>query len=258
FMPTFAYKARNPQGTVVSGNISAKNEQDFRDKLKQQNLVLVSLQKQGGFDLQKIIDLLNKKGVTTKDITVFCRQFSVMVNAGLPFLTGLNVIADSAENKSFGDILRKIRDDISGGSTLGDAMAKHPKVFDNLFVNMVRSGEAGGVLDQIMERLSIYLEKAEALKAKIKGAMMYPIVVMTIASGVVIFLLVAVVPTFKSVFESFHHELPMPTQILIAVSEGIAHYILYAFGVIIVLAFLYRTYAKTPKGRYNIDSVFLK
>ncbi len=258
-MPNFSYKAKNVQGAVVSGSLIAENEKAFMDKLKQQRLTLVSMSKEGqGFDLKSLLGFLTKKRVSTKDISIFCRQFSVMINSGLPIMQGLTILSEQAENPTFGEVLRKVKDDISSGGTLADALAKHPKVFNELFVNMIRSGEAGGVLSEILERLSGYLEKAEGLKRKIKGAMAYPAVVLSVAGSVVIFIMVAVVPTFESVFHSFGAELPAPTRILIAVSNGLARYII--FGIIggIIGFILFRMWVKTPKGRYAFDNFLLK
>jgi type IV pilus assembly protein PilC len=197
--------------------------------------------------------------VTTKDVVVFSRQFSTMVNAGLPILQGLTIVAEQAENPDFRVVMGKIRDDISNGVTLSEAMAKHPKAFSTLYVNMVKAGEQGGILDLIFERLSEYMEKAEGVARKVKSAMMYPIVVMSVAVLVVIFLMIKVVPTFRDVFASFGAKLPWPTQLIITVSEFLSSWkavllvgVAFALGVIIGL------YRKTKTGAYNWDKMILK
>src|ERR1039458_8656867 len=218
-MPTFKYKARNNLGKVTEGTVDAENEAGVAAVLRQKRLELISASSAGG--LGGIWSLLTRKGgkVTTKDIVVFSRQFSTMVNAGLPILQGLTIVAEQAENPDFRVVMTKVRDDISNGVPLSEAMAKYPKVFSTLYVNMVKAGEQGGILDVIFERLSEYMEKGEGVSRKVKSAMMYPIVVMSVALLVVIFLMVKVVPTFRDVFASFGAKLPAPTQFLIDVSD---------------------------------------
>ncbi len=203
---------------------------------------------------------INKKGgkVTTKDIVVFSRQFSTMVNAGLPILQGLTIVAEQAENPDFRAVMTKVRDDISNGVPLSDAMAKYPKVFSTLYVNMVKAGEQGGILDIIFERLSEYMEKAEGVTRKVKSAMMYPVVVMSVACLVVIFLMVKVVPTFRDVFASFGAKLPAPTQFLIDVSDFLASKKSLLIVVFMVVAwFVITMYRKTKAGAYNWDKMIL-
>src|SRR6185295_1605348 len=218
-MPTYKYKARNNLGKVTEGTVVAESESAVAAILRQKRLEVVSVSAGGG--LAAIWASLNSKGgkVTTKDVVVFSRQFSTMVNAGLPILQGLTIVAEQAENPDFRVVMTKIRDDISNGVPLSDAMAKHPKAFTTLYVNMVKAGEQGGILDVIFERLSEYLEKAEGVARKVKSAMMYPIVVMSVAVLDVIFLMVKVVPTFRDVFGSFGAKLPLPTQIVINISD---------------------------------------
>jgi type IV pilus assembly protein PilC len=172
-----------------------------------------------GFSLKEFLENVNAKPITISDVAIFSRQFSTMINAGLPVLQCLSIIADQQDNPSFKKIIHQIKDDIGSGGNLSDSMQKHPKVFNELYVNMVRSGELGGVLDTILERLSIYMEKAEALRRKIKGAMMYPVIVLSVALLVVAFLMVRVIPTFEEVFASFGKELPPLTAALVAASR---------------------------------------
>lgn len=245
-------------GKIVEGTIDAENEASVAAALRPKRLELVSTSGTGG--LSAFWAALNKKGgkVTTKDIVVFSRQFSTMVNAGLPILQGLTIVAEQAENPEFRVIMGKVRDDISNGVPLSDAMAKYPKVFTTLYVNMVRAGEQGGILDIIFERLSEYLEKAEGVARKVKSAMMYPIVVMSVAVLVVVFLMVKVVPTFRDVFTSFGAHLPAPTQFLINVSDFLSSkkaFLIVAF--LIILGIVIKLYRKTKTGAYNWDKMIL-
>ena len=258
-MPTFKYQARNNLGKVITGTIEVENEAAVAGALRQKRLELVSVSQSSG--LSKFLASLSKKGgnVTTKDVVVFSRQFSTMVNAGLPILQGLTIVAEQAENPDFRIVMTKVRDDISNGIPLSEAMAKHPKAFNTLYVNMVKAGEQGGILDVIFERLSEYLEKAEGVARKVKSAMMYPIVVMSVAVMVVIFLMVKVVPTFRDVFSSFGAKLPWPTQVVIDISEFLSSkkaflLLIFAVGVYIAVT----VYRKTKTGAYNWDKMILK
>lgn len=257
-MPAFKYQARNNLGKVTDGIIEADSEAAAAGALRQKRLEVVSISSVSG--LSSLWAALNKKGgnVTMKDVVVFSRQFSVMVNAGLPILQGLTIVAEQAENPDFRVVMTKVRDDISNGVTLSEAMAKHPKAFNTLYVNMIRAGEQGGILDVILERLSEYMEKAEGVTRKVKSAMMYPIVVMSVAVLVIIFLMVKVVPTFRDVFTSFGAKLPWPTQLIIDVSEFLSSKkafvlvgFLVAFGVSVSM------YRKTKTGAYSWDKMLL-
>ena len=258
-MPTFKYQARNNLGKVITGTIEVENEAAVAGALRQKRLELISASQSSG--LGNFLASLTKKGgnVTTKDVVVFSRQFSTMVNAGLPILQGLTIVAEQAENPDFRVVMTKVRDDISNGVPLSEAMAKHPKAFTTLYVNMVKAGEQGGILDVIFERLSEYLEKAEGVARKVKSAMMYPIVVMSVAVMVVIFLMVKVVPTFRDVFASFGAKLPWPTQFVIDTSEFLSSkkallLFVLAAGIYVAVT-LYR---KTKTGAYNWDKMILK
>lgn len=258
-MPTFKYKARNNLGKVIEGTIEAEAESAVGAALRQKRLEVISVSAGGG--LGGFFAALTKKGgkVTTKDVVVFSRQFSTMVNAGLPILQGLTIVAEQAENPDFRTVMTKVRDDISNGVPLSDAMAKYPKVFSTLYVNMVKAGEQGGILDVIFERLSEYLEKAEGVARKVKSAMMYPVVVMSVAVLVVIFLMVKVVPTFRDVFASFGAKLPPPTQFLMDVSDFIASKKSIFIVIFLIAAWVGITmYRKTKTGAYNWDLMILK
>ena len=199
-----------------------------------------------------------EKQPSISDVAIFSRQFSTMINAGLPVLQCLAIIADQQTLVSFKRIINQLKDDIGSGGNLSDGMAKHPKVFNELYVNMVRSGELGGVLDTILDRLSIYMEKAEALRRKIKSAMMYPAIVLSVALGVVAFLMIKVIPTFQTVFASFGKKLPPLTEALVDTSDFMQHNWYYMGAGMAVIGFAFKTFAATPKGAYIMDGIYLK
>lgn len=253
-MPVFSYKAKTPDGRVIDGQIDVESETVLSQRLKAQKLTLVSFTKVGGF--AALLKLGPK--VKTEQIAIFARQFSTMIGAGLPVLQSLNILVEQTEDKVFKDILAKIRDDIGSGANLSDAMSKFPTIFDSLFCNMIKAGELSGALDQILERLSTYLEKAEALRQKIKGAMMYPITISVIATAIVILLMVKVIPTFKTVFESFGTGLPTPTKILIQISEFEQRWAVVQVGALVGIGFILSVLKRTQKGGYIIDGYLLK
>lgn len=195
--------------------------------------------------------------VEVGDVAIFSRQFSTMINAGLPVLQCLSIIAEQSTNPTFKSVLLNIKDEIGSGGNLSDAMAKHPAVFDELYVNMVRSGELGGVLDTILERLSIYMEKAEALKRKVKAAMMYPSIVVLVAVIVIAFLLINVIPTFESVFASFGKELPPLTAGVVVLSRFLQHQWYIIVGGIFGLVSAIKSFGRTEKGAMVIDRIVL-
>lgn len=201
---------------------------------------------------------LGEKPVLVADVAIFSRQFSTMINAGLPVLQCLSIIADQQVNPAFKRVITNIKDEIGSGGNLSDAMAKHPKVFDELYVNMIRSGELGGVLDTILERLSVYMEKAEALRRKIKSAMMYPTIVLSVAMLVIVFLLVKVIPTFEEVFASFGKTLPPLTQGLVNTSRFLQKSWYIAGGAIFLVINGIKMWGKTEKGSYMLDGFLLR
>jgi len=196
--------------------------------------------------------------VGDKDIAVFTRQFATMIDAGLPLVQCLEILASQQENKTFKKTLIEIRQDVEGGSTFAAALKKHPKVFSSLYANMVEAGEAGGILDTILNRLAAYIEKSMKLKKKIKSAMIYPSTIVTVAITVVIFLLLFVIPTFKSMFEGFGATLPLPTRIVLELSRLVRTYFLLGLGVVVAAVVGLRFYYKSENGRKTIDALVLK
>jgi type IV pilus assembly protein PilC len=189
---------------------------------------------------------------------IFTRQFSTMIDAGLPLVQGLTILAEQSENKTFQIVLRQITKDVEGGATLGEALKKHPKLFDDLFVNLVAAGEVGGILDTILNRLAAYIEKAEKLKSQIKGAMTYPIVVVAIAIIVIAVILIFVIPVFQDMFASFGKALPVPTQIVVAMSNFMKSNIHYLIAGFIALGFVFKKYRNSKTGRRQTDALSLK
>jgi type IV pilus assembly protein PilC len=218
-VPAWRYKARNAEGRVLEGTVDAESEDQARAVLRSRKYTIMEVAKAptAGF-------MRRGPKVGTKDVVIFSRQLATMQAAGLPLVSAIGIIADQTPSKGLKTVLTQVRDDVSAGVTTSEALAKHPSVFPPLYVNMVRAGEQGGNLDVILERLSTYLEKAEAMKGKIQSAMTYPIMIAVVASGVVVFLMVKVVPSFKEVFSSFGKELPLPTQILIGLSDFLSVY----------------------------------
>jgi type IV pilus assembly protein PilC len=196
--------------------------------------------------------------VRAYDVMIFTRQFSTMIDAGLPIVQSLDVLTEQTDNKPLKDIIRGVRRDVSGGSTLADALSKHPKAFDDLYVNMVRAGEAGGVLNTILNRIAMFIEKSNKLKKKVKGAMIYPATIVTVAVGVVTILLLYVIPVFAELYGGMGKALPAPTQITINMSNFFRANFLYLAGGLVLTGVGLQMYYKTAQGRYVIDGILLK
>jgi len=255
-MPTYIYAGRTRKGRVTKGQLDAADERIARIQLKRRNIDVTKL-KQKPKDLFESVSFLQPK-VTSKDIVVFTRQFSTMIDAGLPLVQGLNMLTEQSQNKTFKRILSQVTRDVEGGSTLADALGKHPKVFDSLYVNLVAAGEVGGILDTILQRLAAYIEKTQKLKSQIKGALTYPAVVVAIAIIVIAVIMIFVIPVFQDMFSSFGKALPGPTQLVVNMSDftkGNIHWIILA---IIILAFAFRRYRATASGRRRVDSAMLR
>jgi type IV pilus assembly protein PilC len=255
-MPIFKWVAETRKGKTLKGEVEAADEKIARLQLKRRNLTVTKI-KEKPKDLFEGVSFMQPK-VKNKDIVIFTRQFSTMIDAGLPLVQGLNILAEQTENKTFRDILKTITRDVEGGSSLGEALKKHPKIFDQLFVNLVAAGEIGGILDTILQRLAAYIEKAEKLKGQIKGAMTYPVVVMAIAILVIAVILVFVIPVFEDMFASFGSALPVPTQIVVNLSrflKGNIHWLIMAG---IAAGIIFKKYRNSKSGRRATDSLLLK
>ncbi|UCH79869.1 MAG: type II secretion system F family protein [Nitrospiraceae bacterium] len=245
-------KAQN--GDIVKGEITAKSDQEVKAYLRKQKIIPKSVSK-------KPASLFTSFGgsVKDKDLVIFTRQFSTMIGAGLPLVQALEILSQQTENKAFAKIIGEIKNDVEGGSTFADALKKHPKVFSDLYSNMVAAGEAGGILDTILVRLATYIEKAQNLKRKVKGAMVYPSVVITVAILVIVIIMVFVVPTFGKMFETLGGSLPLPTQIIIDASDflGGKGGLTVLAGIVAMVVFIMQ-FKKTERGRKVIDSTILK
>ena len=251
-MPIYKYKT-TVKGKVQKGEIEADNEQGALSKLKQKNIRVTGVKKKFQSDF-----LSNKKPITERDIVIFTRQFSTMVDAGLPLVQCLDILGKQSDNPSFGEIITKIKTDIESGSNLSDAMRKHPKVFNSLYANLVEAGEAGGILDTILGRLANYIEKALALKKKVKTAMVYPGAIITVAVTVVAFLMVFVIPTFASMFSGGGAELPGPTALVMDISNFFTNQWYFVIGGPILFFILFKKVYATERGQIEIDRLALK
>jgi type IV pilus assembly protein PilC len=251
-MPTFIYKA-TVKGKVKSGTIEAEDEKEATQKLRQQKIRPTSLKKKsGGF-----VEGMNKKPITGRDIVLFTRQFSTMVDAGLPIVQCLDILGKGAENKTLGEIIIQIKGGIEVGGNLSNSMRKFPDVFDDLFCNLIEAGELGGILDIILRRLSEYIEKSESLKKKIKAALVYPSMIVFVAVSVVAFLMIFVIPAFAEMFSGGGAELPGPTQIVMDVSDLFRTKSHYMLGTLMLIFFSIKRIYKTEKGRIIIDRILL-
>jgi type IV pilus assembly protein PilC len=253
-MPAFVWKGKTREGKAVSGERQAENKEAVMALLRRDQILVSSVKEKGK-------ELALPKfggGVPAKDLAIFVRQFSVMIDAGLPLVQCLEILGSQQENKTFAKILQQTRMDVEGGASLADAMRKHPKAFDDLFVNMIAAGEAGGILDTILKRLATYIEKAVKLKSQVKGAMVYPIAVISIAGIVIAVILWKVIPTFAAMFEGLGAQLPLPTRIVIAMSNWFVRLLPFMVVGGIALVFLFKRYYATHNGRRVIDKIVLK
>lgn len=251
-MPQFTYTARAVSGDLKSATIEAPNRDEVIKQLKQQRLSVVKID-EGAAPQKKRLG-----SIKMRDIVIFTRQFSTMINSGLPLVQALDILAQQSENPALKDVTRQVVFDVESGNTVADSLRKHPKAFSELYVNMVAAGEAGGILDTILMRLAVFMEKNDALVRKVKGAMIYPGVIMSVAAIAITVLLVFVIPTFQSMFESAHIPLPLPTRIVIGLSHALKTYWYVLVLAIVTSAFLLRRYYATPDGKLVIDRLMLK
>lgn len=251
-MPTYKYKT-TINGKTTSGEIEAEDEQGALSKLKQKSIKVTSVKKKSESTF-----FSNKKPITERDIVIFTRQFSTMVDAGLPLVQCLEILGKQSDNPAFGEIILKIKSDIEAGNNLSDAMRKHPKVFSSLYANLVEAGEAGGILDTILSRLAAYIEKALALKKKVKAAMVYPGAIITVAVTVVAFLMIFVIPTFAEMFSGGGAELPGPTAIVMETSNFFRNQWYFILGGPVAFFFIFKKVYATERGNIEIDRFALK
>jgi type IV pilus assembly protein PilC len=255
-MSVFKYTGKTRSGTVQKGEIEANDRNTAVAVLRQKQIMVTSIRPRSK-DLEIKIPGLGGK-ISEKDIVVFTRQLSTMIDAGLPLVQCLDILSRQAMSKEFASVLGQIKTDVESGDTFADALRKHPKVFTDFFTNMVEAGEAGGILDTILMRLAVYLEKARALKGKVKSAMVYPAAIVSIAILVIVFLMIYVIPVFADMFESFGGTLPAPTRLVMQLSAFTKAYILYAIPVVIILVILFKRFYRTDNGKRLVDSLCLK
>src|SRR3989441_8117568 len=240
-MPNFAFKARNRQGETLLGERAADSRQALGLALRREQIFLVDAQEKKA--AKRSFEFGGNP--TQKDVAVFTRQFSVMIDAGVPLVQCIELLAATQDNKKFAAALKAVQTDVESGNSLANSMKNHPKVFDDLYTNMVAAGEAGGILDTIFQRLSIYIEKNVKLKRAVQSALVYPIAVVVIASGVITLILWKVVPMFTELFNSMGVDLPLPTRIVIGFSNFVLSYGLFVAIGLGILSFLFRAYYRT-------------
>lgn len=255
-MPVYQWVGKNRNNEVQKGEIDLASEDAVRNHLTRIRITPTRIKKKPK-DLFENVAFLQPP-IKEQDIIIFSRQFSTMIDAGLPIIQCLDILYSQQENKTFKNMLKDIKESVEGGQTLAEALRKYPKQFDDLFVNMVAAGEAGGILDTILRRLSAYMEKAAKLKAQVKGAMTYPIITIIVAILVVGVILVFVIPVFQEMFEGLGGDLPVPTKIVVAMSDFAKDKVLYLIIGAVIFFYAFSRYKKTAKGRLTVDATALK
>ena len=255
-MPMYEYTARNAaNGQIQKGQLDVSSQSEVSNYLRKNRLILVSVREA---PKQIKLSLPGAQRIKTRDVVIFTRQFATMINAGLPLVQSLTILAQQTENKALAEITRSVVYDVESGNTLADAFSKHPRAFSDLYVNMVAAGEAGGILDTILLRLATFLEKSDALMRKVKGALVYPGVIMTVAAIAIAVLLIFVIPVFQNLFASVNLDLPLPTRIVIGLSDILIGYWWAVLGTLGAIVFAVRRYYGTTGGRKTIDSALLR
>jgi type IV pilus assembly protein PilC len=253
-MPVYAYRGRSRTGVEVRGEKEAESKHAALAALRREQISPLLVKEKG-----KELSLPKLGGkVKSKELAIFTRQFSVMIDAGLPLVQCLEALSQQQENKVFQRVLQAVRTEVESGSTLAYAMGQHPRVFDSLYTNMIAAGEAGGILDTILQRLSSYIEKAVKLKRAVQSAMVYPVAVLSIAVGVIILILWKVVPIFVNLFASLDAGLPLPTRMVIGASNFVGRYIIFMIPATVGVGYAFKKYYKTKNGRKTVDRLLLK
>jgi type IV pilus assembly protein PilC len=261
-MPTFAYSGRTRAGQTVSGERVADTMDAAVSALRREQIMVTRIDAAKAAKAAKAAAKASGpkagKGVPAKNLAIFVRQFSVMIDAGLPLVQCLEILGKQEPHKNFAAVILKVREDVESGAALADAMKKHPKTFDPLFSNMIAAGEAGGILDTILKRLAVYIEKSVKLKGEVKSAMIYPVAVIVIAAIVVGAILWKVIPTFAALFAGLGAQLPMPTRVVMAMSAMLVSYGWLAIIIMGLMGYALKTYYATDAGRHMIDRIMLK
>jgi type IV pilus assembly protein PilC len=252
-MPVFTYSARAATGEMRSGEIELASREEVIGFLRRQRLAPVAVQQK-----PTELKLTFGSGVRRREVVLFARQFATLIDAGLPLVQSLSILADQTENKQFRQVLRSVLYDVEAGATLADAMRRHPRVFSELFINMVAAGEAGGILDTILNRLAVFLEKSDAIRRKIIGAMTYPAVMLLVVIGATVILLWQVVPVFAGIFTDAGVPLPLATQIVLGISGLLQGYFLHLLLATVAAVLLLKRHVRTPRGRLAMDRLLLR
>jgi len=259
-MPVFVWEGKTAQGKILKGEMEAASQEAVFARLRSQRIQPIPArvrEKGKGLEKELTVPGFGAK-VTAHDVMLFTRQFATMIDAGLPIVQGLDILAQQSDNKTFRITIKTIKQDVESGFTLADALKKHPKIFDDLYVNMVAAGEVGGVLNTILNRIAIFIEKAAKLKSKVKGAMIYPCTIVVVAVAVVTVLLLFVIPVFAELYGGMGKALPAPTQITINISNFFRAYFMYLAAALVGAVVAIKMYYKTEHGRFNIDGLMLK
>jgi len=259
-MPTFLYEGRTASGKVLRGAMDAPSRQAVIDRLRARRIRPIGSKiKEKGRGLSREVTLPTfGRAVKHRDVVLFTRQLATMIDAGVPIVQSLEALSAQADSPAFGRQIREVKEMVEGGTTLADALRRFPKTWDNLYVNMVHAGEIGGILDSILARLAVYLEKTSTLKRKIRGAMIYPATIVGVAVAVTLLLLVFVIPVFAELFSSFGRALPLPTRVVIALSDLATAHLHFAFAVAAAVAIVARRVHRTERGRAAMDAMLLR
>jgi type IV pilus assembly protein PilC len=256
-MPVYMWKGRTTAGEIQTGEMTLDSQAEVLAQLRKKRIIAQFVREKPKSVSFKF-ELKKSQSVSTKDLAIFTRQFATMITAGLPLVQCLDILSQQSENATLKKIITQVMHDVEAGSTLAEALGKHPKVFDTLFVNMVEAGEAGGVLDDILMRLATYIEKAEALKRKVKSAMTYPTVVLVVALGTTCFMLLFIIPVFAKIFRDFGGELPLPTQIVLALSNFLRNFWWLGLAMIAASIIAFKRFYATNQGELTIDRIKLR
>lgn len=257
-MINYSYTAKDKFGQTVRGAMQANSEAEVAEALHKKELVILCVEQFRDRGAKYNPGRYSSANIRIDDLVVFTRQLATMIDSGIPLVHALGILAEQVENKDLKQVVITVAQDIEAGISFCDALGKHPKVFNELYINMTRAGESSGMLDEILDRLATYLEKSAALTRKVKSSMVYPAVVVSMAILITAVLLLKVVPTFKGIFDVLGGQLPLPTQILIAISDMFRSYFPLTCGALVIFIFIFKNYIRTRKGRYKFDSFKLK
>lgn len=256
-MPAYKYVAKDRDGKTVTGTTEVDTHEELVNMLREKGLIIINVT-----ELKKKAAAASptfmKERIKQEDLVIFSRQLATMVSAGIPLVNALDILGDQVEKKTFSKIIRNVRDEVESGKSLSEGLAKHADIFSNLFVNMVKAGESSGMLDEILDRLALYLEKTSALQEKVRSAMIYPAIISAMAVIVTLVLLIKVIPIFKDIYEGFGAQLPVPTEILIIISDFLRKYFLLGLGFFVAVFIFTMRFSKTEKGRLMLDAGSLK